>query len=158
MTERSTSFDPDRGYTLTRRFDAPRAVVWQAITQPDLFAQWFGTEAAAVDVHQWDLKPGGLWRATMHFQGNELPWSGRFEEIDAPERIVFTFTDAPEVGDAFEQMSITLTELGDTTELVLRQIGGSLSDEEYGRAKEGTGTFLDALANVVARSQAGGAR
>jgi len=34
---------------------------------------------------------------------------------------------------------------------VLRQSGGSLSDEEYGQAKEGTGTFLDALANVVAR-------
>lgn len=153
MPEPSATFDPDRGYTLTRRFDAPRAVVWQAITRPDLFAQWFGTEAAPVDVHQWDVKPGGLWRATMHYEGNELPWSGRFEEIDEPERLVFTITDAPEVGDAFELMTFTLTEQGDQTDLVLRQSGGSLSDEEYGQAKEGTSSFLDALAKVVARLQ-----
>lgn len=150
--------DHDRGYTITRRFDAPRAVVWQAITQPDLFAQWFGTEAAPVDVHQWDLKPGGLWRATMHYEGNELPWSGRFEEIDAPERLVFTFTDEAEIGDAFELLTFTLTEAGGETEFVLRQSGGSLSDEEYGEAEKGTGTFLDALANVVARMQTDGAR
>jgi uncharacterized protein YndB with AHSA1/START domain len=150
MTE-TPAFDPDRGYTLTRRFDAPRAVVWQAITQPDLFAQWWGTEAAPVDVHQWDLKQGGTWHATMHYEGNELPWSGRFEEIDEPERLVFTVTDAPEVGDAFELMTFTLTEEGDKTDLVLRQSGGSLSDEEYGQAKEGTGSFLDAMAVVVAR-------
>lgn len=153
MTE-TPAPDHERGYTLTRRFDAPRAVVWQAITRPDLFAQWFGTEASTVDVHQWDLKPGGLWRATMHYEGNELPWSGRFEEIDEPERLVFTFTDEPEVGDAYELLTFTLTEQGGSTELVLRQSGGSLSDEEYGQAKEGTGRFLDTLAAVVARLRA----
>lgn len=147
--------DHTRGYTLTRRFDAPRPLVWQAITQPELFAQWFGTAVATVDVHQWDLKPGGLWRATMHYKGNELPWSGRFDEVDEPERLVFTFTDAPEVGDAYELLTFTLTEQGNGTELVLRQSGGSLSDEEYRQAKEGTATFVDALANVVARLQKG---
>src|SRR5262249_11710156 len=110
---------------------------------------WWGTDAADVEVHQWDLEPGGLWQATMHFQGNDIPWSGRFEEIDEPARIVFTFTDAPEVGDAFELMTITLTENGDKTDLVLRQSGGSLTDEQYGEAKKGTGRFLDTLANVV---------
>jgi uncharacterized protein YndB with AHSA1/START domain len=158
MTETPASFDPDRGYTLTRRFDAPRPVVWQAITQPDLFAQWFGTEAAGVEVHQWDLEPGGRWRATMHWEGNELPWSGRFEEIDEPERIVFAVIDAAELGEAFELMTITLTEEGDKTDLVLRQSGGHLTDEQYGEAREGTGSFLDALADVVARVQEGGAR
>ena len=151
MTETPGSFDPDRGYTLTRRFDAPRAVVWQAITQPDLFAQWFGTEAARLDVHQWDLEPGGQWRATMHWEGNELPWSGRFEEIDEPERIVIAVIDAAEIGEAFELMTITLTEEGDKTDLVLRQSGGHLTDEQYGAAKEGSAGFLDALADVVAR-------
>jgi uncharacterized protein YndB with AHSA1/START domain len=153
MTQ-SPAFDPERGYTLTRRFDAPRAVVWEAITQPDLFAQWFGTEATTVDVHQWDLKPGGEWRATMRWEGDEKPWSGRFEEIDEPERLVFTFTDEAEIGDAFELLTFTLTEQGNETELVLRQSGGSLSDEEYGQAKEGTAMFLDALADVVRRLRA----
>jgi uncharacterized protein YndB with AHSA1/START domain len=142
--------DHERGYTLTRTFDAPRALVWQAITQPDLFARWWGAEAAGVEVHQWDLEPGGLWRATMHSRGNEIPWSGRFEEVDEPERLVFVVTDESEVGDAFELMTFTLTEAGGKTDLVLRQSGGSLSDEEYGEAKKGTGRFLDTLADVVA--------
>jgi uncharacterized protein YndB with AHSA1/START domain len=148
MTQPATP-DHDRGYTITRTYDAPRAVVWQAITRPDLFARWWGTDAADVEVHQWDLKPGGLWRATMHFSGNDIPWSGRFEAIDEPERLVFTVTDQPEVGDAFELMTFTLTEQGDKTDLVLRQSGGSLSDEEYGEAKKGTGSFLDTLFDVV---------
>ena len=148
MTQPATP-DHDRGYTITRTYDAPRAVVWQAITQPHHFTQWWGTDAADVEVHQWDLKPGGLWRATMHFPGNDIPWSGRFEEIAEPERLVFTVTDQPEVGDAFELMTFMLTEQGDKTDLVLRQSGGSLSDEEYGEAKKGTGSFLDTLADVV---------
>ena len=151
MTQPSASADRERGYTLTRRFDAPRAVVWQAITQPELFAQWFGAGTDGVDVHQWDLEPGGLWRATMRYQGNDMPWSGRFHEIDEPERLVWAFIDAGSIGDTFEVMTMTLTEDRGETELVLRQSGGSLSDEEYGRAKEGTGGFLDALADVVAR-------
>lgn len=142
--------DHERGYTLTRTFDAPRALVWQAITQPDLFARWWGAEAARVDVHQWDLEPGGLWHATMHVLGNDIPWSGRFEEVDAPERLVFVVTDEAEVGAAFELMTFTLTEAGGKTDLVVRQSGGSLSDEEYGEAKKGTGRFLDTLADVVA--------
>jgi uncharacterized protein YndB with AHSA1/START domain len=142
--------DHERGYTLTRTFDAPRALVWQAITQPDLFARWWGAEAASVDVHQWDLEPGGLWRATMHVLGNDIPWSGRFEEVDEPERLAFVVTDEPEVGDAFELMTFTLTEAGTKTDLVVRQSGGSLSDEEYGEAKKGTGRFIDTLAEVVA--------
>ncbi|MGH9026401.1 MAG: SRPBCC domain-containing protein, partial [Acidimicrobiia bacterium] len=70
-----TPIDPERGYTITRNFDAPRPVVWQAITRADLFAQWFGAGTDRVEVQQWDLKPGGQWRATMHFEGNELPWT-----------------------------------------------------------------------------------
>jgi len=108
-------------------------------------AQWFGAGTDGVDVHQWDLEPGGLWRATMRYQGNDMPWSGRFHEIDEPERLVWAFIDAGSIGDTFEVMTMTLTEDRGETELVLRQSGGSLSDEEYGRAKEGTGGFLDAL-------------
>ncbi|MGH9025024.1 MAG: SRPBCC family protein, partial [Acidimicrobiia bacterium] len=78
------------------------------------------------------------------------PWTGRFEEIDEPERLVFAVIDAPELGDAFEMMTMTLTEKGGGTELVLRQSGGHLTDEQYEQAKHGTGGFLDALANVVA--------
>ena len=147
MTE--TTSDAERGYTLTRTFDAPRALVWRALSEPDLFSQWFGAGTDGVDIHQWDFEPGGQWRATMHYQGTDLPWTGRFEEITEPERVVVAVMDALELGDAFEVMTMTLTESGGTTELVLRQ-SGHMSAEEYQQAKEGTASFLDALVGVVA--------
>jgi uncharacterized protein YndB with AHSA1/START domain len=138
----------ERGYTLTRTFDAPRAVVWRALTEPDLFAQWFGTRTADVEIHQWDLEPGGQWRATMRFPGGEMPWAGRFLEIDAPSRLVLAVVDAVEIGETFELLTMTLAEQGAGTEFVLRQ-SGHMSEEEYQQAKEGSAGFLDALAEVV---------
>jgi uncharacterized protein YndB with AHSA1/START domain len=95
--------------------------------------------------------PRGVGRAARpRRQGNDLPWASRFEEIHEPERLVFAVIDAPELGDEYELMTMTLTESGGTTELVLRQSGGHLTDEQYQEAKEGTAGFLDALAEVVA--------
>jgi uncharacterized protein YndB with AHSA1/START domain len=141
--------DPDRGYTLTRTYDAPRPLVWRAITESELFARWFGAEFI-VDVHQWDLRPGGEWRATMHYQGNEMPWAGRFVEIDEPERLVVAIIDQPAVEEVYELMTYTLVEKGEQTELVLRQSGGHLTDEQYEQARGGTASFLDEMAKVVA--------
>jgi uncharacterized protein YndB with AHSA1/START domain len=149
VSDFSPDFDPDRGYTLTRTFDAPRALVWRAITEADLFAQWVGADTP-MEVHTWDLRPGGEWRGTMTYEGNELPWSGRFIEIEEPERLVVAFTDEPTIEQVDETLTYTLTERGDQTELVLRQSGGSLSDEEYGPAREGTASFLEKMAEVVA--------
>jgi uncharacterized protein YndB with AHSA1/START domain len=148
MTESSTP-NAGRGFTLTRRFEAPRALVWQAITVPDLFARWFGAGTDGVEVKEWDLQPGGLWRATMRYEGNEMPWVGRFVEIDEPARLVVAVANAIDLGDTFELLTMTLSESGGGTEFVLRQTG-HLSDEDYERTKEGTAGFLDALASVVA--------
>jgi uncharacterized protein YndB with AHSA1/START domain len=144
-----SELNPDHGYTLTRIYDAPRPLVWRAITESELFARWFGAEFS-VDVHQWDLRPGGEWRAIMHYQGNEMPWAGRFVEIDEPERLVVAFIDQPTIEDVYELMTYTLIEHGGQTELVLRQSGGHLTDEQYERARGGTASFLDELARVLA--------
>jgi uncharacterized protein YndB with AHSA1/START domain len=140
--------DPSRGYTLTRTYDAPRALVWRAITESDLFARWFGAELT-VDVHRWDLRVGGEWRATMHYEGNELPWAGRFMEIDEPARLVVAFIDQPAIEDVFELMIYTLIDHGGQTELVLRQSGGHLTDEQYEQASGGTASFLEEMAKVL---------
>ena len=139
----------DRGYTLTRTYDAPRTKVWRAITEADLFARWFGAEADLV-VSEWDLREGGEWKALMTWEGTEMPWAGRFLEIDEPHRFVVAFIDAATVDDTFEVMTYTLTDKGEQTVLELRQHGGHLTDEQYEQAKEGTAAFLEAMADVVA--------
>jgi uncharacterized protein YndB with AHSA1/START domain len=149
MTDTPAADDAERGYTITRTYEAPRALVWRAITEADLFARWFGAETELV-VHSWDLRPGGEWRGTMTYEGNEIPWLGRFIEVDEPERLVLAITDEGELTEPLELITYTLAEADGRTELVLRQSGGGLTDEQYQQAKEGSSGFLDELGKVVA--------
>jgi uncharacterized protein YndB with AHSA1/START domain len=145
----------ERGYTITRTFDAPRQLVWDAITIADQFGQWFGTAEIKVDVQTYDVRPGGAMKATMTYEGNEIPWVGEFKEVEPIERLVLAFADLPELPDPTDLLTFTLTELGpDRTELVLRQSGGHLTDEQYEQAREGTAGFVEAMADVVAAAKA----
>lgn len=139
----------ERGYTITRTFDAPRSLVWRAVTEAELFAKWFGGDEASIEIHEWDFRPDGMWRGTMTYGDLKMPWAGRFIEIDEPGHMAVAVIDESTIGDTFETITYTLTEDGDRTEFVLRQHGGHLSDEEYEQAREGSAGFLDALAVVL---------
>jgi uncharacterized protein YndB with AHSA1/START domain len=66
-----------------------------------------------------------------------------------PERLVFTLSDQP--GDAYELITVVLTDLGEgRTEMLFQQRGGGLSAEEYERAGQGWSTFFDRLAERLA--------
>ncbi|WP_299861593.1 SRPBCC domain-containing protein [uncultured Hoeflea sp.] len=75
-------------YTIDRIFNAPRAVVWRAWTDPQLLAQWYGPGVDTI-IHRFDLRPGGEWR-------NEMRWGDKsdlskmvFEEVTPPEKLVW---------------------------------------------------------------------
>jgi hypothetical protein len=109
--------------------------VWKEWTEPDCFAAWFGGGEAKVPVPSasMDVRKGGRWRATM-FAGpghREIHWKGEYREVVEPERLVFTLSDQPG-DDAYELVTVVLTDLGDgRTEMRFNQ-RGSLSPEEYG--------------------------
>lgn len=148
-TASTTATNEERGYTITRTFDAPRQLVWDCFTQPQHFAVWFGGHEGRMEKMVTNAVPGGEWSGTMVLpDGTTMAWTGEYREIAEPERLVLAFT----VGDlpTFEVFTVTLTDLGATTELVLRQTGGNLPDEEYAEAEHGTGTFLDVLAEHLA--------
>lgn len=76
---------------ITRVFDAPRALVWQAWTDPKMMAQWFGPRGFTSSVPQLDLRVGGALRIVMHGpDGSDYPMKGVFTEVKAPERLVFS--------------------------------------------------------------------
>jgi len=74
---------------LTRVFDAPRRLVFNAMTLPEMLGHWFGPSDASLEVCEVDLRRGGtfryVWRTAA---GDRLQMSGTFLEVKAPERIV----------------------------------------------------------------------
>jgi uncharacterized protein YndB with AHSA1/START domain len=77
---------------LTWTFDAPRALVFKAFTDPDLIPKWWGPASTSTIVDKMDVKPGGIWRfINRDAEGNENGFHGVYHDIVAPERLVYTF-------------------------------------------------------------------
>lgn len=78
-----------REIVMTREFDAPRALVFEAYTDPELLRRWFGPHGHQLVECAVDLRPGGLWRYVVQApDGSAMTLRGRYEEVVAPERLV----------------------------------------------------------------------
>jgi uncharacterized protein YndB with AHSA1/START domain len=113
--------DDRRGeLTVSRVVDAPRELVWQAFTEPEHLAVFWGGPGITVPVESvtMDVRPGGSFELTMVApDGTEYPNRGEYVEVDEPSRIVFT---EPDTGIT---ATITFAEVGDKTEVTIRQVG-----------------------------------
>ena len=82
----------DREIIMTRDFDAPRRLVFEAFTRPEHLKRWWGLRDSTLTVCEVDLRPGGAWRfVTRKANGKEEPFRGEYREITPPERLVYTF-------------------------------------------------------------------
>jgi len=80
--------------TMTRMFDAPRELVWEAFTQPRHVSQWWGGPGFTNPVCEMDLRPGGRWRHVMRSpDGQEYKFDFVFVEVVKPERLVWQNAD-----------------------------------------------------------------
>ncbi len=82
----------DREIVITREFDAPRKLVFEASTSPRHLPRWLlGPEGWTMPVCESDLRPGGAWHFVWRGgDGNEMAMRGVYQEIAPPERIVNT--------------------------------------------------------------------
>lgn len=87
-----TEFDPSAyDVTITRTFDAPPEHVWEAWTDPDQVAQWWGPEGFTVPRCEMDVRSGGAFHIDMEApDGTIYPNGGVFDEVVDPERFVLT--------------------------------------------------------------------
>lgn len=116
----------DTTILITRSFDAPAALIFRALTEPELVTRWWGFEDAQWEVCEIDLRVGGTWRYVVRQPcesepDREVAFHGEYREIDPPHRLVSTevFEGVPE-GEAV--VSTTLDEVdGVTTMRVLVQ-------------------------------------
>ncbi len=60
--ETTLTLPSDREILMTRKFDAPREIVWQAITDPELIPRWWGFARDATEVKKMNVRPGGQWQ------------------------------------------------------------------------------------------------
>lgn len=87
----------DREIVLSRIVGAPRDLVWRAWTEPDRVAVWWGPDGFTTTVHEMDVRPGGLWRYTMHApDGTDYGNRILYREVVAPERLTYLHGDDPE--------------------------------------------------------------
>jgi uncharacterized protein YndB with AHSA1/START domain len=88
---------------ITRIFDAPRALVWKAWTDAKQVEQWWGPHGFTNPLCEWDARPGGA--ILIHMRGPAgsqfdmvMPMRGRFHEVTALERLVFTSSALEDAG------------------------------------------------------------
>ena len=81
----------DREIVITRSFDAPRGLVWQCYTRPELLKRWYGLPDWAMTICEIDLRVGGKWRfGTKSPDGFEMISKGVYREIVEPDTLVGT--------------------------------------------------------------------
>lgn len=114
---------PDRELVITRVFDAPRNLVFQAWTDPQRLQRWWGPAKFTNPVCELDLRPGGAIRIHMRApDGVIYPMAGVFQEIVEPERLVFTSAALDDKGSPIFEIlnTVTFAEHSGKTKLTLQ--------------------------------------
>jgi uncharacterized protein YndB with AHSA1/START domain len=157
--ERTTAYTEGSELVMEREFDAPRDLVWKVLTDSRHIANWWGPYGHTMTVEEMDVRPGGRWRWIGHTpDGRDVPFTGEYLEVDAPERYVRTeiYDVEPFNLDpaAAAVETLVLEDLGGRTRLVSRStfpsqeiLAGALSSGMIGGALES----YDRLGEEVAR-------
>jgi uncharacterized protein YndB with AHSA1/START domain len=155
----SVTLPADDQILITREFDAPRRLVWEAWTTPELVKRWWHARRGEVTVAEIDLRVGGRWRSVMIANdGTEVAFHGEYREIVPTDRIVSTevFEGLPEGMDPEEHASlntVTFMEADGRTTLamLLRYVGKADRDAVIASGMEaGLQDALDLLEEVAA--------
>lgn len=141
----------DRTLTLERTFSAPLKLVWEAWSNPDHIAKWWGPKGMEVEVLEHDFKEGGNWKYKMAMpNGAEFITEGQYSEISPMEKIVSSADFKPMTEGV--TMVMLFTAKGDKTEFTFHVIHPTA---EYCKQQEemgfynGWGSVFDNLAAYV---------
>lgn len=144
----------DREIVMTRQFGAPRALVFDAWTRPELVRRWFGPHGTELIECEIDLRVGGRWRYRLRHAGMEMLLQGVYQEIERPERLV-SLEENEDCDAAEGQALVTVTLIEDdgvtTLQQVLRYGSQRIRDAVLESGMErGVAEGFDRLAEVVA--------
>jgi uncharacterized protein YndB with AHSA1/START domain len=157
MTSHPSAKDPRTEVTLTRIFDAPRALVWKAWTDPAMLARWWGPHGFTNPVCEADVRVGG--KILIHMRapdGTVHPMTGTFDEVAEPECLVFRAVPVDKSGTALLESltTVTLHDLGGRTKVIVHASAAPLQPIAEGMLKgmqAGWTQSLERLEQLVAR-------
>ena len=141
--------------TITRIFDAPRALVFEAWTDPDHLARWSGPEGFTSSQDYFSATPGGKYRVCLREPDGTEHWvRGTYREVVPPEKLVFTHAWEDGHGGTSPETLVTVlfTELDGKTKMVLRQTGFDSKASRDGHEGGWSSSFAD-LDRYLARSR-----
>ncbi len=135
--------EQNKELTLTRVFDAPRETVWKYWADASLIQKWWGPNGVTNPTCVWDAKPQGKIHIVMlagkklgPLAGQEWPMTGEFEELQEPEKLVFT-ANAIMNGKPILQhrTTVTLKEENNKTKMTVHIVVTMITPEAAGALK-----------------------
>jgi uncharacterized protein YndB with AHSA1/START domain len=155
---RDESAAAERTLVITRVFDAPARLLFEAWSKPEHLMKWFGPVGWPLTLCEVDFRVGGRWRFAMTGSSGvqNTPFGGKYLEIVPNRKIVFDNTfEAP--GAETMIMTITFDEKGGRTTLTFHTLFASVAMRNHhvgAGFEQGTGSGLDQLEGVVAAMRA----
>src|SRR5882762_9804091 len=152
----------DREIVMTRALDAPRRLVFDAFTKPELVKQWLlGPPGWSMPICEIDLRVGGAYRYVWRREsdGSEMGMGGVYREIAAPERLVATEKfDQPWYPDEAVGTTVLVEQGGKTTitQTVLYQSQEARDTVLKSGMERGVAARYDRLAELLASRGAPG--
>lgn len=154
--------DTNKELTLNRTFDAPRDIVWKYWTDQSLVQQWWGPDFVTNPTCVWDAKPEGNIHIVMlagkelgPLSGQEWPMTGKFLEVVAPEKLVFTANAIMDGKPILEHTTtVTLDEVDGKTRMSVHVVVTMATPEAEMALKgmeQGWNQQLDKLVDAVAK-------
>ena len=123
----TVSTPSDTETRIERIFDAPRELVWEAYTDPEMVAEWLGPDSDEKPKVSADLRPGG----SYEWDFGEFVFFGEYSEVVPPERLVHTF-DWKNSGRPPSEDDARFEELDDgRTRLVIMSTFASKEDRDF---------------------------
>lgn len=125
----------DRELLITRTLNAPVELVWEAFTNPEHVANWWGPNGFTNTIYTMDLRPGGLWELVMHGpDGTNYKNKSIYKEIVVNKKIVFNhfnpdFTTTIEFEEQGEQTHLRWHMLFDSVEEFIQVVKTFKADE-----------------------------
>lgn len=121
----------DREIVLSREFDAPRELVYQAYTDPAHTGNWWGPDGFTNTVHEMDVRPGGRWRFIMHGPDGR-DWSNRitYQEVSPPERLVYLHGEDVDDDPGAFHVTVRFDDLGGRTRVTQRMVFASKAQRD----------------------------